>query len=153
MATGVISLRKSTSEGRRIFKNNRDGIVIVMQKWKESLVRVIFLKDDEIIHSPPEYRYEYNLGDKVETYRKTSDIEGIICWVFGSDSLFRYTIYHKRKRIFQFHSMMQFSVHKPKFIFGYKRKDKKGKKNNEDIFIKIDSILGIIDDTDNDIIM
>ncbi|CAG8726666.1 15344_t:CDS:2 [Cetraspora pellucida] len=82
MATGTISLRKPCAEGHCIFRNKKDGVTIVMEKWKDSLLRVIFLQDDKIIHAPSEYKYEYNLGDKVDTYRKTSDIEGIICWIF-----------------------------------------------------------------------
>ncbi|CAG8845483.1 32225_t:CDS:2, partial [Gigaspora margarita] len=116
MASGVISLRKTRAEGRRIFKNNKDNVVIVLEKWKEGLLRMDY-------------------SDRQVPTKESAKIEEIDCFILGNNDLFRYTIFYKRKKNFQFHSMMQFSITKPKCIFNYNR-DK-----NKQLYLKIEEIL------------
>jgi hypothetical protein len=141
MASGTISLKKNRPDGRRIYKNKRDGVVIIMEKCLISNIRIVFFKDNEIIKPPSDYWYQYDYGDKIDVVKKSANVNGTPCFLFGND-LYRYTIFYKRKRIFQFQSMMQFSISRPKCIFSYNRK------KNKDVYSKINEVLGEDDEAD-----
>lgn len=143
MASGTISLKKNRPDGRRIYKNKRDGVIIVMEKCLISNIRIVFFKDNEIIKPPSDYYYHYDYGDKIDTVKKSANVNGVPCFLFGND-LYRYTIFYKRKRVFQFQSMMQFSISRPKCIFSYNRK------KNKDVYTKINEILGDDDGDDEE---
>ncbi|CAG8768804.1 14886_t:CDS:1, partial [Funneliformis caledonium] len=64
--SGVFSFKKSTIEGRRVFKNQKDKVIIVMEKFLMSNIRVVFVKDENVIQPPSEYYYIYDFGDKKE---------------------------------------------------------------------------------------
>ncbi|CAG8794917.1 12480_t:CDS:1, partial [Cetraspora pellucida] len=109
----------SPIEGRRLFKNKRDNNILVLEKVRASNMRLVFLKNNEIIKPPKEYWYEYDMGDKIDTIKDSDVFNDVPCFLLGTD-LFRYTFYYKKKKILQFHAMLQFSISKPKCIFGYK---------------------------------
>ncbi|CAG8482946.1 6290_t:CDS:1 [Funneliformis caledonium] len=138
--SGVFSFKKSTIEGRHVFKNQKDGVIIVMEKFLTSNIRVVFIKDENIIQPPSEYYYIYNFGDKKEVHRKFIFFNEIPCFLIGAADLHNYTIYYNDKRLLAFHSMMQFSVSKPKYLIGKKR-DK-----HPEIFKKIKNLLPIDDE-------
>ncbi|CAG8697511.1 3921_t:CDS:1, partial [Cetraspora pellucida] len=70
---GIISLKKSSVESHRIFKNNDDNIFFVLEKVHASNLKMVFIKNDEIITPLKDYFYEYTSGDKVETYSKSNN--------------------------------------------------------------------------------
>ncbi|CAG8503878.1 4650_t:CDS:1, partial [Cetraspora pellucida] len=49
----------------RIFKNN-DDILLVLEKVKTSNLRMVFVKNNEVIKPSKEYYYEYIFEDKTE---------------------------------------------------------------------------------------
>ncbi|KAF0554110.1 hypothetical protein F8M41_019602 [Gigaspora margarita] len=137
MASGTISLKKNRPDGRRIYKNKKDNIIII------SNIRIVFFKDNEIIKPPSDYYYQYDYGDKVDVVKKSANVNGVPCFLFGND-LYRYTIFYKRKRIFQFQSMMQFSISRPKCIFSYNRK------KNKEVYSKVNEVLGEDDENEDE---
>ncbi|CAG8714806.1 14482_t:CDS:2 [Cetraspora pellucida] len=122
--SGIISLKKPTEEGRRIFRNKIDGIRIVFEKWRTGNIRVLFVKDNKIVDVPTGYKFRYSYGDRYEDGNKASNVDGILCYMLSND-LYNYKIFYNDKIIFNFYNMMQFSIWKDKDIFGYNRKKNK----------------------------